>query len=138
VSDPATIADFVAHPLQMVGSDALLLGDHPVPMTYGAFPVILAEMVREERRLPLTEAVRKMTSFPAQRLGIGDRGTLRDGAKADIVVFDPGTIKAHATRHNPRQPSTGVEYVIVNGKVVMDHGRHTGALAGRALRRGGR
>ena len=136
VSDPATIADFVVHPLQMVGSDALLLGGHPPPMTYGCFPVILGEMVREEKRLSLTDAVRKMTSFPAQRLGIHDRGALRDGAFADVVVFDPDTINAKATRQNPRQPSTGIEYVLVNGQMVMDRGRHTGALAGRALRRG--
>ena len=136
VSDPATIADFVVHPLQMVGSDALLLGDHPPPMTYGTFPVILEELVREEKRLSLTDAVRKMTSFPAQRLGLRDRGTLRDGAKADIVVFDPDTIKANATRQNSRQPSTGIDYVIVNGQVVMDRGRHTGVLAGRAIKRG--
>ena len=136
VSDPATIADFVVHPLQMVGSDALLLGGHPPPMTYGCFPVILGEMVREEKRLSLADAVRKMTSFPAQRLGIHDRGALRDGAFADVVVFDPDTINAKATRQNPRQPSTGIEYVLVNGQMVMDRGRHTGALAGRALRRG--
>ena len=78
----------------------------------------------------------KMTSFPAQRLGIRDRGALRDGAFADIVVFDPDTINANATRQDPRQPSTGIEYVLVNGQLVMDRGRHTGALAGRALRRG--
>ncbi|MCE2405084.1 MAG: D-aminoacylase [Dehalococcoidia bacterium] len=136
VSDPATIADFVAHPLQMVGSDALLIGGHPPPMAYGCFPVILGEMVREERRLSLADALRKMTSFPAQRLGIRDRGVLRDGAFADIVVFDPDTINANATRQEPRQPSTGIEYVLVNGQLVMDRGRHTGALAGRALRRG--
>ena len=134
--DPATIADFVVHPLQMVGSDALLLGDYPPPMAYGTFPIILAEIVREERKLSLPEAIRKMTSYPAQRLGIPDRGLLRDGMKADIVVFDPKTIKAHATRQNPRQLSTGVDYVIVNGKVVIDGGNHTGALPGRALRHG--
>ena len=136
VVDPATISDFVVHPLQMVGSDALLLGDYPPPMAYGTFPIILSELVREEGRLSLQEAIRKMTSYPAQRLGISDRGLLRDGMKADIVVFDPKTIKAHSIRQNPKQFSTGIEWVIVNGQIVMDQGRHTGVLAGRALRHG--
>ena len=132
--DPLTLSDFVVHPLQMVGSDALLLGDFPPPMAYGTFPVVLAETVREEGRLSLQEAIRKITSYPAQRLGIPDRGLLREGAKADIVVFDSKSIKAHATRQNPKQYSTGIDYVIVNGKIVMDQGKHTGVLAGRALR----
>ena len=135
--DPAAISDFVVHPLQMVGSDALLLGDYPPPMAYGTFPLILSEIVREERRMSLPEAIRKMTSFPAQRLGIPDRGLLRDGMKADLVVFDAKAIKAHATRQDPKQLSEGVEYVIVNGQVVIDRGKHTGALPGRALRSGG-
>ena len=134
--DAATISDFVVHPLQMVGSDALLIGDYPVPMAYGTYPLILSEIVREERRLPLPDAIRKMTWYPAQRLGISDRGLIRDGMKADIVVFDPETIKANATRQRPRQTSEGVEHVIVNGEHVIESGRHTGALPGRALRRG--
>ena len=138
VIDQATINDFVTHPLQMVGSDALLLGDYPPPMAYGTFPVILSEIVREEKKMSLPEAIRKMTSYPAQRLGIPDRGILRDGMKADITVFDPNTIKAHTTRQDPKQLSSGVEYVIVNGKVVIDQGKHTGVLAGRALRHGRR
>ena len=136
IIDPTTLADFVTHPLQMTGSDALLLGDYPTLMAYGTFPVILSQIVREERRMSLPEAIRKMTSYPAQRLGISDRGLLRNGMKADIVVFDPVTIEANATRLEPRQYSTGIEYVIVNGEVVMDQGRHTGALPGRALRHG--
>ena len=136
VIDPVTISDFTVHPLQMVGSDALLLGDYPPPMTYGTYPVILAKTVREEGKMSLPEAIRKMTSYPAQRLGIPDRGLLRDGAKADIVVFDAKTIKAHSTRSDPKQYSTGIDYVIVNGQVVMDQGKHTGVLAGRALRHG--
>ena len=84
----ATMPRFVSHPLYMVGSDAVLIGDYPSPRTYGAFPIILAEFVREERWLGLPDAIRKMTSFPAQRLGLPDRGLLRDGFKADVVVFD--------------------------------------------------
>ena len=132
----AALPQFVTHPLSMVGSDALLIGDYPSPRTYGTFPIILSEYVREEGSMSLEYAIRKMTSFPAQRLGLPDRGVLRDGMKADIVVFDPQNIKAPATRTEPKQFPTGVEYVIVNGSVVVDRGQHTGATAGRALRRG--
>jgi N-acyl-D-aspartate/D-glutamate deacylase len=86
--------------------------------------------------MALPDAIRKMTSFPAQRLGLPDRGLLRDGFKADVVVFDPRTVKAPATRTQPKQLPIGIEYVVVNGKVVIDQGKHTGMLAGRALRRG--
>ena len=129
-----TLPVFVSHPYGMVGSDAILLGEYPSPRTYGCFPVILAEFVRAEEHLRLPEAIRKMTSFAAQRLGLRDRGLLRDGMKADIVVFNPETVKAPATRANPKQFPLGIPYVIVNGQVVVDDGKHTGALAGRALR----
>lgn len=135
-ANTATLPRFVGHPLYMVGSDAVLIGEYPSPRTYGTFPLILAEFVREERWLALPDAIRKMTSFPAQRLGLPDRGLLRDGFKADIVVFDPRTVKAPATRQEPRQFPVGIEHVVVNGRVVVEHGRHTGVLAGRALRRG--
>ena len=133
--DPETLPLFVQHPLQMVGSDALLLGDFPPAMAYGTFPVIIAKYVREEGRMTLPEAIRKMTSYPAQRLDIPDRGILRNGFRADIVVFDYEEISAPATRFEPKQFSLGVDYVIVNGEIVVDHGRHTGAHPGRALRR---
>jgi N-acyl-D-aspartate/D-glutamate deacylase len=120
----------------MVGSDAVLLGDFPSPRTYGTFPVILSEYVREERLMSLPSAIRKMTSFPAQRLGLSGRGLLRDGFKADIVVFDPDTVKIHATRQDPKQFPVGIDYVIVNGTVVIDGQAHTGATPGRALKRG--
>jgi N-acyl-D-aspartate/D-glutamate deacylase len=122
--------------MSMVGSDALLIGDFPSPRTYGCFPVILSEYVRGEHSMSLPQAIRKMTSFPAQRLGLPDRGLLRDGFKADIVVFDPDGIRTPATRHQPKQFPIGLPYVLVNGRVVVDDGRHTGVLAGRALRRG--
>ncbi len=102
---------------------------------YRCFPVILSEIVREEKKLSLPEAIRKMTSYPAQRIGLKDRGLIKDNFKADIAIFDPDTIKANATRQNPRQLSTGIDYVIVNGEVVIDKGSHTGALPGRALKR---
>ena len=132
----ATLPDFVKHPVSMVGTDGLLIGDYPSPRTYGTFPLILSEYVREERSMSLENAIRKMTSFPAQRLGISDRGILREGMKADIVVFDPRSVKAPATRREPKQFPIGIDYVIVNGQVVIDQGRHTGVLAGHSLRRG--
>ena len=132
----ATLPRFVTHPLYMVGSDAVLIGEYPSPRTYGCFPIILGEFVREERWLSLPDAIRKMTSFPAQRLGLPDRGLLRDGFKADVVVFDPGTVRAPATRREPKQFPVGIDHVLVNGRVVVEQGQHTGTLAGRALRRG--
>ena len=129
-----TLPAFVTHPLSMVGSDAVLLGDFPSPRTYGCFPVILAEYVRDERQMSLPNAIRKMTSFPAQRLGLQDRGVLRNGMKADVTVFDAGSVRAPATRTNPKQFPIGIEYVIVNGTVVIDGGIHTGQLPGRAIR----
>ena len=86
--------------------------------------------------MSLPYAIRKMTSFPAQRLGLPGRGILRDGFKADLVIFDPGTVKSPATRRDPKQFPVGIEYVIVNGALVIDAGSHTGATPGRALRRG--
>ena len=131
-----TMPAFLRHPLCMVGTDGLLLGDHPAPRTYAGFPYILGSLVREEGILSLTDAIRKMTSAPAQRLGLRDRGTLGNGASADIVVFDPATVGSPATIHEPRQFPTGIDYVIVNGRIAVDHGEHSGTLAGRALRRG--
>lgn len=131
-----TLPKFVSHPYSMVGSDAVLLGEYPSPRTYGCFPVILGHYVREENYLSLPNAIRKMTSFPAQRLGLPDRGLLRDGFKADIVVFNPKTVKAMSTRAEPKQFPVGIEYVIVNGKVVVDQNVQNKTLAGRALRRG--
>ena len=135
-ANAATLPTFVSHPLYMVGSDAVLIGEYPSPRTYGTFPVILAEFVREEGWIALPDAIRKMTAFPAQRIGLPDRGLLRDGFKADLVVFDARTVKAPATRREPKQFPIGIDYVLVNGKVVVDQGKSTGVLAGRALRRG--
>ena len=96
----------------------------------------LAEFVRAEKRLRLPEAIRKMTSFPAQRLGLRDRGILRDGFKADIVIFDPNEVKTRATREDPKRYPIGIDWVIVNGEPVIADGENTGALPGRSLRRG--
>jgi N-acyl-D-amino-acid deacylase len=130
-----TLPAFVSHPYGMIASDSIFLGEYPNPRTYGCFPIVLAEFVRAEKHLRLPEAIRKMSSFPAQRLGLSDRGLLKDGFKADVVVFDPATVKTHATREDPKQYPVGIDYVIVNGQVVIDGGENTGALPGRALRR---
>ena len=135
-TNPQTLPAFVSHPAGMVASDAILFGEYPNPRTYGCFPIVLAEFVRAEKHLRLPEAIRKMTSFPAQRLGLRDRGILRDGFKADIVIFDPKTVKAPATRENPKQYPIGIDWVIINGEPVIADGENTGALPGRGLRRG--
>jgi N-acyl-D-amino-acid deacylase len=132
-----TLPHFVRHPLGMVGTDSTFLGDKPAPRTYGSFPRILGQFVRDEQLLTLEEAVRKMTGAPAARLGLSDRGFLRDGFVADLVVFDPARVRSNATYDQPRRYPDGIEYVVVNGEVVVDAGRHTGALPGRALRRTG-
>ena len=132
--NPDNIRTILRHPAQMVGSDGLLTGGHPNPRSYGTFPYVLGQFCREEGLLRLEDGVRKMTALPAQRLGLKDRGILRDGMKADIVVFDPDRVEATATFDNPRQYPVGIGYVIVNGQVVVDNGVHTGALPGRALR----
>jgi len=91
-------------------------------------------MVRDEKVLALEEAIRKMTSFPARRWGLTERGVLGDGMKADIVVFDPATVRGTATFEEPKQFPEGIEYVFVNGKMVVEKGRHSGALPGQALK----
>jgi N-acyl-D-amino-acid deacylase len=127
---------FLRHPGAMVGTDSTFVGEKPSPRTYGSFPRVLGQFVRDEQLLSLEEAVRRMTSAPAARLGLRDRGILADGAVADIVVFDPATVRSLATYEDPRRYPVGIEHVIVAGVPVVDGGRHTGATPGRALRRG--
>jgi N-acyl-D-amino-acid deacylase len=131
-----SLVPFLVHPVSMVGTDSTFVGAKPSPRTWGSFPRILGEFVRDQRTMTLETAVRKITSAPAARLGIPDRGILRDGMRADIVVFDPATIRSTATYDEPRSFPVGLPYVVVNGVVVVDRGEHTGALPGRALRRG--
>ncbi len=132
--NPDNIRTIVRHPAHMGGSDGLLTGDMPNPRSYGTFPYILGQFVRDEGILRLEEAVRKMTAIPAQRLGLPDRGILRNGMKADLVMFDPDRVSALATFEDPKQYPVGIDYVIVNGRPVIDVGEHTGALPGSALR----
>jgi N-acyl-D-aspartate/D-glutamate deacylase len=104
------------------------------PRGYGTYPKILGEYVRGYGLLTLEDAIRKATSFPAQRLGIRDRGLLREGYYADVVVFDPATIIDKATYEKPHQFAEGISYVLVNGEVVLDQGRITEARSGMVVR----
>jgi N-acyl-D-amino-acid deacylase len=130
-----TMAPFMRHPAGMVATDSTFVGAKPSPRTYGTYPRVLGEFVREDHWLGLEEAVRRMTSAPAARLGLSDRGRLASGLLADVVVFDPATVRSNATYDEPRQFPTGIEHVIVNGTLVVDGGAHTGALPGRVVRR---
>ncbi|HZQ96363.1 MAG TPA: D-aminoacylase [Candidatus Sulfotelmatobacter sp.] len=112
-----------------------LLGQaHPHPRAYGTFPRVLSKYVREEKVLSLEDAIRKFTALAAQRMRLTDRGVLKAGMWADVVIFDPATVRDRATFDNPNQLSEGMEYVLVNGVPVIDQGRMTGALPGKVLR----
>ncbi|MGE5736244.1 MAG: N-acyl-D-amino-acid deacylase family protein [Acidobacteriota bacterium] len=114
--------------------EGLLGQEHPHPRAYGTFPRILRKYVREEKKLALEDAIRKFTSLPAQRMRLTDRGVLKQGMWADVVVFDPATIRDLATFEKPNQLSEGMNYVLVNGVPVIDQGKMTGALPGKVLR----
>lgn len=118
-----------------VRPDGPLGSGKPHPRWYGTFPRVLGKYVREERVLPLEEAVRKMTSLNAEKLGIADRGLLREGRKADITVFDAARVIDRATFENPHQYPAGIEYVVVNGVPVLEKGEHLGVKPGKILRK---
>ena len=110
---------------------------NPHPRAYGTFPRILGKYVREESVLSWEEAIRKMSSLPADRLGLKDRGRLKKDLAADIVIFNPETVFDKATYTKPHQFPVGINYVIVNGKIVVQDGVHTGAKPGKALFKSG-
>jgi dihydroorotase/N-acyl-D-amino-acid deacylase len=120
---------------QGTAPDGLLGKEHPHPRAYGTFPRILRKYVREERKLTLEDAIRKFTALPAQRMRFADRGVLKAGMWADVVVFDPETIHDVATFENPNQLSEGMRFVLVNGVPVIDEGKMTNALPGKVLDR---
>jgi N-acyl-D-amino-acid deacylase len=125
------------HPAQMMCSDSLLRsGQSTHPRTYGTFPRVLGRYVRELGVLRLEEAIRKMTSFPAQRFRLKGRGLLKEGFAADIVIFDEERVRDTATYWDSCRYPEGIHYVIVNGQVVVQDGEHTGTLPGRILRLG--
>ncbi|MCY3781646.1 MAG: D-aminoacylase [Chloroflexi bacterium] len=124
----------MTHPATMVCTDGLLVGRSPHPRTFGAFARYLRLYAREQQALSWEEAIRKITSLPAQRLRLQTRGLLKRGFSADIVVLDPERVSDRSTFEDGRQYATGIDQVIVNGRPTLDDGRHTGARAGRALR----
>ena len=131
---------FLKHPLGMVGSDGLALAPggrigvgKPHPRSYGAHARVLGRYVREERVLGLEEAVHKMSGQVADRLGLRDRGRIRPGHAADLLVFDPAAVLDRADFDHPHQYPLGIEYVMVNGRMTVERGEHTGAAAGRVL-----
>jgi N-acyl-D-amino-acid deacylase len=115
-------------------TEGVFLLSNPHPRAYGSFARLLAKYVRDEGVIPLEEAVRKLSALPAENLSIRRRGRLEPGFFADVVVFDPATIQDHATFAEPHQYATGVEYVLVNGVVVVRNGEHTGAKPGQVVR----
>src|SRR5438067_2129227 len=117
--------------------EGILGQEHPHPRAYGTFPRILRKYVREEKKLPLEDANRKMSALPAQRMRLTDRGVLKAGMWADVVIFDPAAVRDLATFENPNQLSEGMQYVLVNGVPVIDEGKMTGALPGKVLRGAG-
>ena len=115
-------------------TEGVLGAEHPHPRAYGTFPRILRKYVREEHKLTLEDAIRKFSALPASRLRLADRGLIKSGMWADVVVFDPATVTDHATFNDPNQLSTGMEWVFVNGVPVIDGGKATGARPGKVLR----
>lgn len=133
------IVAILKHPTTSVSTDGGVFDVCPTiyhpehPRTWGSYPKVLEKYVREERELVIEDAIRKMTSLPAQTMQIMDRGLLRENLYADIVVFDPKNVKNKATYENPCQFPEGIPYVLVNGRIVVDEGEHTGALPGKVL-----
>jgi N-acyl-D-amino-acid deacylase len=125
----------VQYPQMMIGSDGIPdLDGLPHPRLFGTFPRIFAEYVRGQGVISVPEAVRRMTSLPAARFGLAGRGSLTTGAHADLVVFDPAVIRDVATYEDPKREPEGVHWVVINGQLVYDRGRHSGARPGQLLR----
>src|SRR5699024_2101151 len=125
----------VQHPAMMVASDGMYHGISAHPRAFGCFAAVLRRDVRETGAVRLEEAVRKMSGYPAERNRIRDRGLLKEGYGADVVIFDPETVADQATWDEPRLEPVGIDQVIVNGRTVVDAGAPTDALPGRVLRR---
>ncbi len=142
IIDEDDIITFLKAPWVMGGSDGSSLaltgpvsGGKPHPRNFGTFVRMVGTYARDKNIMPVHEIIRKVTSLPAQRFGLQGRGVLREGFWADVVVFDPLRIRDRATFKEPHQFADGIDYVLVNGQIVVDHDRHTGALPGKPLRR---
>ena len=138
VGHEENVQAIMRHRTHTGGSDGLLVGARPHPRAWGTFPRYLARYVRELGVLDLAECVAHLTGRAAQRLRLTDRGLIRAGYAADLVLFDPETVEDTATFDNPRQPAAGISHVYVNGVAAIDNGKPTGALAGHSLRNPGR
>jgi N-acyl-D-amino-acid deacylase len=136
VGHEENVRTVMRHRVHTGGSDGILRGDKPHPRAYGTFPHYLGRYVRELGVLSLEECVAHLTSRPAARLRLADRGLVREGYRADLVLFDPATVAAGSTYEAPRTLPTGIPYVLVDGRFVIEDGRRTDVLAGRAVRRG--
>ena len=133
--DEADVRRILRYPHTMIGSDGLPHDAHPHPRLWGSFPRVLGHYARELGLFPMEEAIRRMTSLPAERFGLTGRGRLKQNYAADLVLFDPASVKDRATFENPKQVSAGIVAVWVNGQAVWRDGQSTGARPGRALRR---
>jgi N-acyl-D-aspartate/D-glutamate deacylase len=135
IIDEADIETNLRHPRVMIGSDGIPeLNGKPHPRLFGTMPRVLGHYVRERGVLTLEEAIRRMTSLSCERFGLAGRGLVREGYWADLVLFDPATIRDTATYKDPKQEPEGIRIVVVNGQVAIEDGRHTGVGAGRMLR----
>jgi N-acyl-D-amino-acid deacylase len=132
--DEADVQRILSYEHTMVGSDGIVTDTHPHPRAWGTFPRVLGHYSRDKKLFSLEEAVRKMTSLPASRFNLENRGVLREGAFADLVIFDEATVIDTATFDNPAQPAAGIEKVYTNGRCVWADGTCTGARPGMALR----
>ena len=136
--DEGDVERILKHPQTMVASDGRLVAPgmgHPHPRWYGTFPRVLGRYVREKEVLSLPEAIHKMTALPATAMGLTDRGLLREGMKADLVIFNPETVADKATFEKPHQYPEGIPYVIINGQVSLDNGEFQHLKAGEVLRK---
>ena len=140
--DPENVEMVLSHPLVMIGSDGYSMAPkgkmaeaRPHPRSYGTYPRVLGHYARERKIFDLPTAVKKITTMPADQIGLTDRGRISRGMKADLVVFDASTVKDTATFENPHQYPVGIEYVLVNGEPVVEKGKHNGARPGKVLRK---
>jgi N-acyl-D-aspartate/D-glutamate deacylase len=137
IIDEADIETNLRHPRVMIGSDGIPeLEGKPHPRLYGTMPRVLGEYVRERGVLTLEEAVRRMTSLACERFGLAGRGLLKEGYWADLVLFDPATVRDTATYQDPKREPEGIRMVVVNGQIAYEGGQHTHVGAGRMLRYG--
>lgn len=135
VGNEENVRAVMRHKAHTVGSDGILVGERPHPRGWGTFPRFLGHYVRELGIMSLEEGILHATSRPARRLGLTDRGVVKEGNWADLVVFDPDTVGSRATYENPKVLPDGIHYVFVNGEATIEHGRRTTARPGRAVRR---